>query len=57
MPADAGGGASEASPLPQRRPTSCPRASTSARLPSHDGKLYKRLLKDEYWTSHQSRII
>ena len=27
-------------------------------LPRHPtGKLYKRLLKDEYWAGHESRII
>jgi long-chain acyl-CoA synthetase len=37
----------------------CPRSiDFRAELPRHPtGKLYKRLLKDEYWVGHQSRII
>ncbi|MGH1506152.1 MAG: AMP-binding enzyme, partial [Acidimicrobiales bacterium] len=37
----------------------CPRSiDFRDELPRHPtGKLYKRLLKDEYWAGHQSRII
>ncbi len=37
----------------------CPRSvDFEAALPRHPtGKLYKRLLKDRYWTDHESRII
>jgi long-chain acyl-CoA synthetase len=37
----------------------CPRSiDFRAELPRHPtGKLYKRLLKDEYWAGHESRII
>jgi long-chain acyl-CoA synthetase len=37
----------------------CPRSiDFRAELPRHPtGKLYKRLLKDEYWKGHESRII
>jgi acyl-CoA synthetase (AMP-forming)/AMP-acid ligase II len=37
----------------------CPRTiDFRAELPRHPtGKLYKRLLKDEYWAGHESRII
>jgi long-chain acyl-CoA synthetase len=37
----------------------CPRTvDFRTELPRHPtGKLYKRLLKDEYWTGHQSQII
>ena len=37
----------------------CPRSiDFREELPRHPtGKLYKRLLKDEYWAGHQSRII
>ncbi len=37
----------------------CPRSvDFRADLPRHPtGKLYKRLLKDEYWTGHRSRIV
>jgi long-chain acyl-CoA synthetase len=37
----------------------CPRSVEFRReLPRHPtGKLYKRLLKDEFWAGHQSRII
>jgi long-chain acyl-CoA synthetase len=37
----------------------CPRSiDFRAELPRHPtGKLYKRLLKDEYWQGHESRII
>jgi acyl-CoA synthetase (AMP-forming)/AMP-acid ligase II len=37
----------------------CPRSvDFRAELPRHPtGKLYKRLLKDEYWTGHESRIL
>ena len=37
----------------------CPRSvDFRVELPRHPtGKLYKRLLKDEYWAGHQSRII
>jgi acyl-CoA synthetase (AMP-forming)/AMP-acid ligase II len=37
----------------------CPRSiDFRPELPRHPtGKLYKRLLKDEYWAGHQSRII
>jgi long-chain acyl-CoA synthetase len=37
----------------------CPRSiDFEAELPRHPtGKLYKRLLKDRYWTGHNSRII
>ena len=33
-------------------------ATSEAELPRHPtGKLYKRLLKDEYWAGHDSRIV
>jgi fatty-acyl-CoA synthase len=37
----------------------CPRSVDFRReLPRHPtGKLYKRLLKDEYWAGHDSRIV
>src|SRR4029450_5674668 len=37
----------------------CPRSvDFRPELPRHPtGKLYKRLLKDEYWTGHESRIL
>jgi long-chain acyl-CoA synthetase len=37
----------------------CPRSvDFRAELPRHPtGKLYKRLLKDEYWAGHESRIL
>jgi acyl-CoA synthetase (AMP-forming)/AMP-acid ligase II len=37
----------------------CPRSvDFRAELPRHPtGKLYKRLLKDEYWSGHESRIL
>jgi acyl-CoA synthetase (AMP-forming)/AMP-acid ligase II len=37
----------------------CPRTvDFRAELPRHPtGKLYKRLLKDEYWKGHESRIL
>ena len=37
----------------------CPRSiDFRPALPRHPtGKLYKRLLKDEYWAGHESRII
>ena len=37
----------------------CPRSvDFRAELPRHPtGKLYKRLLKDEYWAGHESRIV
>jgi long-chain acyl-CoA synthetase len=37
----------------------CPRSiDFEAELPRHPtGKLYKRLLKDRYWTGHESRIV
>jgi acyl-CoA synthetase (AMP-forming)/AMP-acid ligase II len=37
----------------------CPRSiDFRAELPRHPtGKLYKRLLKDEYWTGHETRIL
>jgi acyl-CoA synthetase (AMP-forming)/AMP-acid ligase II len=37
----------------------CPRSvDFRAELPRHaTGKLYKRLLKDEYWKGHETRII
>jgi acyl-coenzyme A synthetase/AMP-(fatty) acid ligase len=37
----------------------CPRTvDFRAELPRHPtGKLYKRLLKDEFWAGHESRII
>ncbi len=37
----------------------CPRSiDFRAELPRHPtGKLYKRLLKDEYWKGHESRIL
>jgi len=37
----------------------CPRSvDFRPELPRHPtGKLYKRLLKDEYWAGHESRIL
>ena len=37
----------------------CPRSiDFEAELPRHPtGKLYKRLLKDRYWTGRESRIV
>ena len=37
----------------------CPRSiDFREKLPRHPtGKLYQRLLKDEYWAGHQSRIL
>ena len=37
----------------------CPRSvDFEAELPRHPtGKLYKRLLRDRYWTGHESRIV
>ena len=37
----------------------CPRSiDFRSELPRHPtGKLYKRLLKDEYWAGHESRIV
>ena len=43
----------------QLSPVKCPRSvDFRAELPRHlTGKLYKRLLRDEYWKGHESRLV